>query len=169
MSRRTYALTATALAIAFAATGCGSSSDTATKTETKTVTESASSATSSAAAPTSGSAPVVADLPTLIPSPDNVRRNGGPDPLAENGIHKYFEVGGTPAEAMNSYKAILETKGWALTVWNSGGGNGGGGATYSGTNGTVYGVFTGGGYGDTTHIQACAWPSKPANPECGEQ
>jgi hypothetical protein len=68
---------------------------------------------------------------------------------------------------MNSYKTLLEDKGWALTVWNTGGGGGGGGATYSGTNGSAYGTFTGGGYGDTTYIQACAWPSKPANPECG--
>lgn len=166
MSRRTYALTAAALAIAFSVSGCGSSSDSATKTETKTVTE---SATTSATTTTSGTAPAAADLPALIPAPDNVRRDGGPDTLAENGIHKYFEVAGAPADAMNAYKAILENKGWALTVWNSGGGNGGGGATYSGTNGSVYGVFTGGGYGDTTHIQACAWPSKPANPECGEQ
>jgi hypothetical protein len=29
-------------------------------------------------------------------------------------------------------------------------------------------VFTGGGYGSTTDIQACTWPTKPSNTNCGQ-
>jgi hypothetical protein len=158
------------MVLALSITGCGGSSNSGeTKTETKTVT--ASSSTESTAPSTGASATTSAaanvDLPSLIPTPANVQQDKGPDPVADNGIHKYFEVGGSPSDAMNAYKALLEGKGWTLTVWHSGGGGGGGGATYSGTNGGAYGTFTGGGYGDTTYIQACAWPSKPANPQCG--
>jgi hypothetical protein len=64
---------------------------------------------------------------------------------------------------MDSYKTALGGKGWSLTVENSGGG----GATYTGTNGAAYGVFSGGGYGSTTDINACAWPSKPSDTNCG--
>jgi hypothetical protein len=64
---------------------------------------------------------------------------------------------------MDSYKTALEGRGWSLTVNDSGGY----GATDAGTNGSVYGVFTGGGYGATTDIDACAWPSKPSNTHCG--
>ncbi|MET0703936.1 MAG: hypothetical protein ABWY93_30185, partial [Mycobacterium sp.] len=58
--------------------------------------------------------------------------------------------------------------GWTLTVMNSGGGGGGGGATYTGTNGTAYGVFTGGGYGSISDVEACAWSARPANTDCGQ-
>ena len=68
---------------------------------------------------------------------------------------------------MDSYKAALEAKGWTVSVLNAGGGGGGGGATYTGTNGNAYGVFAGGGYGGSTDLDACAWPSKPSNPDCG--
>jgi hypothetical protein len=44
----------------------------------------------------------------------------------------------------------------------------GGGASYTGTNGTAYGVFTGGGYGNATDIDACAWPSKHSTSKCGQ-
>lgn len=70
---------------------------------------------------------------------------------------------------MDAYKAALEAKGWTVSVLHTGGGGGGGGATYTGTNGDAYGVFTGGGYGDSTDLDACAWPSKPENPNCGSQ
>jgi hypothetical protein len=46
---------------------------------------------------------------------------------------------------------------WSVTVQSSGGG-GGGGATYTGTTCNTYGVFTGGRYGGTTDVNACAWP-----------
>jgi hypothetical protein len=68
---------------------------------------------------------------------------------------------------MSSYKTALEGMSWSVTVQSSGGGGGGGGATYTGTNGSSYGVFSGGGYGGTTDVDACAWPSQPANPNCG--
>jgi hypothetical protein len=81
----------------------------------------------------------------------------------------HFPVNGSPTEVMDAYKTALEGKGWSLTVANSGGGGGGGGgATYTGTNGNAHGVFTGGGYGGTTDVDACAWPLKPANTNCGD-
>jgi hypothetical protein len=68
---------------------------------------------------------------------------------------------------MSAYKTALEGMSWSVTVLSSGGGGGGGGATYTGSNGNTYGVFTGGGSGGTTDVNACAWPSQPANPDCG--
>jgi len=68
---------------------------------------------------------------------------------------------------MNTYKSTLESRGWTLTLQKSGGSHGGG-ATLVGTNGTAYGIFTGGGYGHTTDISACAWPTKPADTNCGD-
>ena len=112
---------------------------------------------------TSGSA----DLSSLIPTPAGSQRTDGPDAVHDGGTHKHFLVSGAPADVMNAYKGALEGGGWAVTVENSGGGGGGGGATYTGTNGGAYGVFVGGGYGGTTDVDACVWPSKPADTNCG--
>nr|BBX76304.1 hypothetical protein MFLOJ_00910 [Mycobacterium florentinum] len=107
------------------------------------------------------------DLRSLIPTPASTQRTDGPDSIADNGIHLHFLVTGSPSDVMPGYKTALEAASWAVTVESSGGGRGGGGATYTGTNGSTYGVFSGGGYGATTDIDACAWPAKPANPDCG--
>jgi len=177
MSRTSYLLGAAAIAIVL--TGCGHSSDTATtKTETKTVTEtssasSATSSTTSSAATSSTTATsganASANVQSLIPTPENAQRTDGPDSISENGVHQHFGVSGAPNAVMDAYKAALEAKGWTVSTLHSGGGGGGGGATYTGTNGSAYGVFTGGGYGDSTDLDACAWPSKPSNPNCGSQ
>lgn len=176
MSRNRYVVGAAVVALALTSAACGHSSDTATtKTETKTVTEtsaasSASSTTSTSAATTSASAangPV--DVQSLIPTPANAQRTDGPDQIGENGVHQHFGVAGAPTAVMDDYKSALEAKGWTVSVLHTGGGGGGGGATYTGTNGGAYGVFTGGGYGESTDLDACAWPSKPANPNCGSQ
>jgi hypothetical protein len=103
----------------------------------------------------------------LIPTPANNQRTDGPDPVQDNGIHTHFLVNGSPKPVMDAYKTALEGKGWSLTVENSGAGPAGGGATYTGTNGNAYGVFTGGGFGSTTDVDTCAWPSKPSNTNCG--
>jgi hypothetical protein len=55
----------------------------------------------------------------------------------------------------------------AVTVVSSGGWQGAGGATYTARKGETYGVFTGGGSDGATDVRACAWPSQPANPNCG--
>jgi hypothetical protein len=106
-------------------------------------------------------------LQSLIPTPANNQRTDGPDSIHDNGIHTHFLVNGSPAPIMDAYKTVLEGKGWSLTVENSGAGPAGGGATYTGTNGNAYGVFTGGGFGSTTDVDTCAWPSKPSNTNCG--
>lgn len=109
-----------------------------------------------------------ADLAALVPTPANTIITKGPDPLAENGVHRYFEVGGAPDEVMNAFKTALAGKGWEITPISShGGGQGGGGATFTGTLGEAYGVFDGGGYAATTYIDVCTWPKKPADPACG--
>ena len=170
MSRNTYRTGAAAIVIGLAAAACGHSSDSgATQTETKTVTASASASaeTTSSSASATTSAGSTTDLPSLIPTPANTQRTDGPDSIGENGVHKHFGVNGSPSSVMGSYKAALEAKGWTVSVLNSGGGGGGGGATYTGTNGNAYGVFAGGGYGGSTDLDACAWPSKPSNPGCG--
>jgi hypothetical protein len=94
-------------------------------------------------------------------------KNDGPESIHDNGTHLHFYVNGSPNDVMNAYKPALQGKSWSVTVQNSGGGGGGGGATYTGTNGNAYGVFTGGRCGSTTDVDACAWPAKPANTDCG--
>jgi hypothetical protein len=79
----------------------------------------------------------------------------------------HFFVNGSAIDVLDAYKTALEGKGWAVTVVSSGGWGGFGGATYTGTQRDTYGVFDGGGTGSTTDVNACAWPSKPANPNCG--
>ena len=79
----------------------------------------------------------------------------------------HFLVHGGGTDVLNTYKTALEGKGWAVTVVSSGGWGPSGGATYTGTHGDAFGVFDGGGFNTTTYIDVCAWPSKPANPNCG--
>lgn len=170
MKRNAYALAAAAMAIGLVASACSSSPNSsttttgaATSTTSKTVEATTTTSQGTTTTTTSGSA----DLQSLIPPPASTQRTDGPDSIHDNGIHTHFLVNGSPAPVMDAYKTALEGKGWALTVENSGAGGGGGGATYTGTNGGAYGVFTGGGYGSTTDVDACAWPSKPSNTNCG--
>lgn len=151
MRRGFYLAAAVAVAVALTGTGC-SSSDSGTK---------ASPATSS-----TGAAVASSQLPALVPTPANSQPPVGPDSIGDNGIHLHFQVNGAPIDVMTAYKAALEAKGWAVTTIVSSGGAGGGGATYTGTNGNAYGVFDGGGFKTTTYIDVCAWPAKPANPNC---
>ncbi len=125
------------------------------------------------ASPTSTSGSPVAqtpaggeDLLALIPTPANTVKTRGPDTLADNGIHRYFEVSGAPTDVMTAFKTALEGKGWAVTTVTSSSDGEGGGATFTGNNGGVYGVFDGGGYQSTTYLEVCLWPTKPANPNC---
>jgi hypothetical protein len=146
MSRNIYALAATAMAIGLVGSACGSSPNSAT------TTTSPASAT---------------QLQSLIPTPANTQRADGPTSIPDSGIHMHFLVNGGGTDVLNTYKTALEGKGWAVTVLSSGGWGPSGGATYTGTQGNTYGVFGGGGNGSTTDVSACAWPSKPANPNCG--
>jgi hypothetical protein len=174
-----YVFAASALALGLVATACGGSSDSGSKTVTETVSASttatttaasrttSSSASSSASESSSASASASGDLPSLIPAPANTQRTDGPKSVQSGGTQLHFLVNGSPADVMNAYKSDLEGKGWTVTVERSDGGGGGGGATYTGTNGGAYGVFVGGGYGNTTDVNSCAWPSKPSNTNCG--
>jgi hypothetical protein len=146
MSRNTYGLVAAAMAIGLVASACNSSPNSATTT------------TSQATA---------TQLQSLIPTPANTQRTDGPTSIPDNGIHMHFLVNGSATDVLDAYKTALEGKRWAVTVVASGGWGGAGGATYTGTQGDTYGVFSGGGSGSTTDVSACAWPSKPANPNCG--
>jgi hypothetical protein len=121
-----------------------------------------------------GTANASTDLQSLVPTPANTQRTDGPSSIQESGINEHFLVNGAPRDVMNSYKTALQGRGWNVTPTSSWGaeGDGGassGGATLTGTNGSAYGVFTGGGYGTTTDIQACAWPTKPSNTNCGQR
>lgn len=144
--RRSTSLVAAVLAIGLVASACGSSSNSAGKTTS----------------PATGS-----QLQSLIPTPANTARTDGPESIPDNGIHLHFLVNGGGSDVLGAYKTALEGKGWAVTVVSSGGWGPSGGATYTGTHGDTYGVFGGGGSAGTTDVSACAWPSKPANPNCG--
>ena len=146
MRRITYALVAAAMAMGLVASACHSSPHSATTT------------TSQAAA---------TQLQSLIPTPANTQRTDGPDSIPDSGIHMHFLVNGSATGVLDAFKTALEGKGWAVTVVSSGGWAGAGGATYTGTQGDTYGVFSGGGTGSTTDVSACAWSSKPSNPNCG--
>ncbi|MCV7345469.1 hypothetical protein [Mycolicibacterium rhodesiae] len=163
--------TAAAVAVAVALTGTAcSNSDSGNKapaSASSATTASSAATAASSAATAASSAPVAADkLPSLVPTPANSQTTKGPDNIADGGIHLYFQVNGSPNDVMTAYKAALEEKGWTVTTMVTSGGQGGGGATYTGTNGGAYGVFDGGGYSANTYLDVCAWPTKPANPNC---
>lgn len=152
MRRGVCAIAAVAVVIGLTGTGCSNS-------DSKSGTGSASTAASAA--------PVATDkLPGLVPTPANSQEAKGPDNIGDNGIHMNFKVAGSPGDVMNAYKAALKDKGWTVTTIVTSTGEGGGGATYTGTNGSAYGVFDGGGFNTTTFINVCAWPAKPADPNC---
>jgi hypothetical protein len=172
-TRNASTLAAVAMAVGLVASACSGSSDSGTQKTTEAATSATSSSTAavtttpSAAATTTSqgtptAAPGGAGLQSLLPAPPNSAQTKGPDNIADNGIHMYYQVNGSPNDVMNAYKTALEGKGWQVTTVVTSGG----GATYTGTNGDAYGVFDGGGYNATTYVDVCTWPTKPANPTC---
>ncbi|OBG80843.1 hypothetical protein A5699_10055 [Mycobacterium sp. E802] len=147
MTNHTTACLMATLAIGLTASACGSVSEKAEATTTAPPATSAS-------------------LTSLLPTPADVQQTRGPDDVADGGIHLHYQVNKAPTEAMAAYKTALQDKGWTVTTIVSSGGNGGGGATYTGAHGDAYGVFDGGGYANTTYIDVCTWPTKPADPSC---
>lgn len=157
---KTHGLAVLALSVGMTASACNSTSGTVNE---------ATTAAGSTTAQASTSAPVASGtrLQSLLPTPANNQQTKGPDSIADNGIHMYYQVNGAPAAVLDAYKAALEAKGWDVTtITTSGNDGGGGGATYTGTNRDAYGVFDGGGYQSTTYLDVCTWPAKPANPKC---
>jgi hypothetical protein len=155
-SRTTTCFFAT-LAIGLAATACSPASEKAEATTT------APPATTSVTTIAAGDG---ASLASLLPTPADVQQTKGPDDIADGGVHLHYQVNGSPNDVMTGYRNALQDKGWAVTTIVTSGGGGGGGATYTGTHGDAYGVFDGGGYANTTYIDVCSWPAKPANPNC---
>jgi len=133
---------------------------------TKTTESSVASSTAASTAASSQSAPAAVDLQSMVPTPAGTTVSKGPDSIGDNGIHLHYEVTGAPGEVMASYKKALEGKGWEVTTVEASDNGGGGGATYTGTNGAAYGVFDGGGPSAMTYIDVCTWAAKPANPNC---
>jgi hypothetical protein len=164
MRYQTYVAAAATMAIGLVTAGCGSSPNSGTPTSASTTASQTITASVSQATTTSSTG---TDLKSLIPTPENTTRTDGPDSIHDNGIHLHFLVNGSPTDVMNAYKPAIQGKSWSLIVDSSSGGGGGGGATYTATNGNTFGVFTGGGYGGMTDVDACAWPSRPANTDCG--
>ena len=157
MTKHTTTCLIGAWAIGLAATACSPMTE---KAEATTTT--APVGTSATTTADGGSAAVAA----LVPTPADVQQTRGPDDIADGGIHVHYQVNGSPNDVMTAYKDALQSKGWTVTTIITSGGGGGGGATYTGTHGDAYGVFDGGGYGNTTYIDVCSWPAKPANPNC---
>ena len=110
---------------------------------------------------------VASQLQSLMPTPANTQLTDGPASIPDDGIHMHFLVNGSATDVLAAYKTALEHQGWAVTVVSSEGWGGAGSATYTATRGTTYGVFSGGGAGSRTDLNACAWPSQPSNPNCG--
>lgn len=148
VTRNTCALAAVAIAVGLMSSACSSSSEPAAQTTHETATTGT-------------------DLQSLLPTPADTQQTKGPNQIADNGIHMFYQVNGTPNDVLDAYKSALEGKGWQVTtIVTSAGGSSGGGATYTGTHGDAYGVFDGGGFNTSTFIDVCTWPSKPANPNC---
>lgn len=159
---------AVAAAVIGLVAGCGGKADSGATASSS----SAPASTSAAAASTSAAAAASpAQLQALVPTPAGTAQTYGPDTIAENGIHLNFKVTGSPTDVVTAYKTALEGKGWTVTtiVSSDGGPGGGGGATYTGTHGDSYGVFDGGGFGTETYLNVCAWPAKPAQPNCSRK
>ncbi|WP_233211240.1 hypothetical protein [Mycobacterium sp. shizuoka-1] len=161
-----------AVAMAVAVTGAACSKSDSGSTASTSPSAASTSAASASSSPSSASTPASAapvgtdQLQSLVPTPANTQVTKGPDTLAEGGVHVFFKVDGSPNDVMTAYKAALEGKGWTVTTMVTSGGDGGGGATYTGTNGAAYGVFDGGGYNTNTYLDVCTWPTKPATPNC---
>lgn len=119
--------------------------------------------------PVSRAAAADAYVASLIPTPATVSRTDGPDSIHDSGVALHFVVHGSPSDVMSAYKTALLSTNWTLIIDSPGGGPGGGGATYTARNGNAFGVFTGGGFGATTDIDACAWPSAPADKDCARR
>jgi hypothetical protein len=98
----------------------------------------------------------------LVPTPATTNRTDGPDSIHDGGIHLHFWAAGSPADVLGAYKAALLDGHWTLIVDSSSGR----GTTYTARNGNTFGVFTGGGFGGATDIDACVWPSAPADKDC---
>lgn len=161
--RPTMCVTAVAVAVVTAA--CGGSPYTGMPATTRgnhtnTVTTIVSQAATAAA---------VAYLRSLIPTPATTNRTDGPDPIHDGGIRSHFFVNGSASDVLSAYKAALLSMNWTLIVDSAGGGADGGGATYTARNGNAFGVFTGGGFGSATDIDACVWPSAPADKDCARR
>lgn len=105
-------------------------------------------------------------LMALVPAPANTASTTGIDPISDNGFQRKFVVNGVPTRVMDAYKKALVRKGWQMSTITSADHGDGGGATLIGTKGAVFGVFDGGGYKNTTYLEVCVWPTRPANPNC---
>ncbi|GAB1815720.1 hypothetical protein [Mycobacterium sp. MUNTM1] len=154
-----------AVAVAMVTAACGGSpytgmAMTTRANPTNTVTTIVSQAATAAA---------VAYLRSLIPTPATTNRTDGPDPIHDGGIRSHFFVNGSATDVMGAYKAALLRMNWTLIVDSAGAGPGGGGATYTARNGNAFGVFTGGGSGGATDIDACVWPSAPTDKDCARR
>lgn len=150
--RRPYVVAAVVLTAGLTASGCAKSAE---------APSAATSVTGAAQAPAAAK-----DLALLLPTPANAGSTKGPDSLADNGIHMYYQVNGVPGDVMSAYRSALEGKGWKVTTIASSGGEGGGGATYAAAHGDAFAVVDGGGYQKSTYIDVCAWAAKPEEPNC---
>lgn len=153
MRRISGAAAIAAAVVAIGLTACGSP-------------ESAEQTPTTAGSPDQQSETATADLATLVPPPAGATVTRGPDEIADGGIHLYYQVDGVPKDAMTAFRDVLAEHGWDMTTVITSGGGDGGGATYTGQHGDAYGVFDGGGFQTTTYINVCAWPAKPAEPNC---
>lgn len=150
-----------AAAVAVVTAACGGSPYVGLSTMTRgpqatTVTTPVSHASSAAAD---------AYLRSLVPTPAATNRTDGPEPIHDGGIHLHFFVNAAPPDVQSAYKSALLGGHWTLIVDSSSGG----GATYTARNGNTFGVFTAGGFGGATDIDACAWPSAPADKNCARR
>jgi predicted RNA-binding protein with PUA-like domain len=101
-----------------------------------------------------------------IPEPANATFQAE-DTIQQGGRHFFYTSSTAPGEFVSDYQAALESAGW--TIQDSGGDPFGAfGAGLTATNDTRYLKLNAGGPPGSTFIDACVWPSPPANDNCGQ-
>ncbi len=93
------------------------------------------------------------------------------DAIQEGGRHFFLTSSASPMDVIGSYQSALEAAGW--TIESSGGGGDpfgmfGGGAGLTANDGTRYISVNAGGPGGQTFVDACIWPTKPSDTNCGQ-
>jgi hypothetical protein len=93
------------------------------------------------------------------------------DAIHEGGRHFFFNSTNSPANVVSGYEALLIEAGWEILESGGGGdpfGFFGGGAGLTATDGTRVLKLNAGGPTGQTFVDACVWPTAPANNYCGQ-
>ena len=110
------------------------------------------------------------DLLAGVPELANVEFQAE-DAIQEGGRHFFFKSTASPADVVGGYQAALEAAGWAIESSGGGGdpfGMFASGAGLTTNDGTRYITVNAGGPSGQIFVDACIWPAKPNDTNCGQ-